>query len=541
MKWWFLWWLLLSLLFHKKSDSLDSCKEEDSGSNEDENQGSFPKCGLSEMISNKRPTVSDAKSCMEEVNSILSSGNGLDSTETIECLEQILEETQVNETVCMSFPHLVAVLLKPKCPFEGVEIHASDTEAALDQSVTNSKVNVRLPRELYAGTDNTIVFCMITWLQTNRTIFGAPGVLYENRLVGLSVRSKNISGLQERVTITMALSMDKNETKSPKCVFYDFSRKEYYSEGCLTLWDCGQSHITCSCDHLTYFGVLLVPADISPEDQEILKHISLIGCSLSVFALVITIFLFIVNRKVRADVAMKIHINLAVALILLNIHFMPSKAVADVSSTALCFYVAVSLHYSLLASFSWMALEGFHIYLLLVRVFNIYVKRYLLKLAVVGWGVPAVIVSLVMIIDRDAYGHVSVDSSNPNSTMICYITDDTVKLVTTVGVFALVFTFNVILFGVTVRRVLSSHPTNESDSARVKREISTVMGVVTLLGITWGLIFFSFGHLTTPGLYIFCILSSLQGFFIFLWFVMSLKKNRDSATKTSKETHTTNT
>ncbi|XP_056234283.1 adhesion G-protein coupled receptor G2-like isoform X2 [Seriola aureovittata] len=501
MKWWFLWWLLLSLLFHKKSDSLDSCKEEDSGSNEDENQGSFPKCGLSEMISNKRPTVSDAKSCMEEVNSILSSGNGLDSTETIECLEQILEETQVNETVCMSFPHLVAVLLKPKCPFEGVEIHASDTE----------------------------------------TIFGAPGVLYENRLVGLSVRSKNISGLQERVTITMALSMDKNETKSPKCVFYDFSRKEYYSEGCLTLWDCGQSHITCSCDHLTYFGVLLVPADISPEDQEILKHISLIGCSLSVFALVITIFLFIVNRKVRADVAMKIHINLAVALILLNIHFMPSKAVADVSSTALCFYVAVSLHYSLLASFSWMALEGFHIYLLLVRVFNIYVKRYLLKLAVVGWGVPAVIVSLVMIIDRDAYGHVSVDSSNPNSTMICYITDDTVKLVTTVGVFALVFTFNVILFGVTVRRVLSSHPTNESDSARVKREISTVMGVVTLLGITWGLIFFSFGHLTTPGLYIFCILSSLQGFFIFLWFVMSLKKNRDSATKTSKETHTTNT
>lgn len=83
---------------------------------------------------------------------------------------------------------------------------------------------------------------------------------------------------------------------------------------------------------------------------------------------------------------MKIHINLAIALILLNIHFLPSQAIGALSSTSLCFYMALGIHYSLLASFSWMALEGFHIYLLIVRVFNIYIKRYLLKLAVVGWG-----------------------------------------------------------------------------------------------------------------------------------------------------------
>ncbi len=83
---------------------------------------------------------------------------------------------------------------------------------------------------------------------------------------------------------------------------------------------------------------------------------------------------------------MKIHVNLVIALILLNVHFFPSQAVAELSNTGLCFYIALALNYSLLASFSWMALEGFHLYLLLVRVFNIYIRRYLLKLSLVGWG-----------------------------------------------------------------------------------------------------------------------------------------------------------
>ena len=92
------------------------------------------------------------------------------------------------------------------------------------------------------------------------------------------------------------------------------------------------------------------------------------------------------DRKLREDVSMKIHVNLAVALILLNLHFLPSHIVAAQSSTGLCLYMALFLHYSLLATFSWMALEGFHIYLLIVKVFNIYIKKYMLKLALVGWG-----------------------------------------------------------------------------------------------------------------------------------------------------------
>lgn len=83
---------------------------------------------------------------------------------------------------------------------------------------------------------------------------------------------------------------------------------------------------------------------------------------------------------------MRVHINLTIALILLNVHFLPSHTVATLSSSGICLYAALALHYSLLATFSWMAIEGFHLYLFLVRVFNIYIRKYLLKLSVVGWG-----------------------------------------------------------------------------------------------------------------------------------------------------------
>lgn len=52
---------------------------------------------------------------------------------------------------------------------------------------------------------------------------------------------------------------------------------------------------------------------------------------------------------------------------------------------------------------------------------------------------------------------------------------------------------------------------------RAKQDICSLLGITTLLGITWGLIFFSFGQLTTAALYPFSILNSLQGLLNLPW------------------------
>ncbi|XP_026234270.1 adhesion G-protein coupled receptor G5-like [Anabas testudineus] len=459
-------------------------------------------------------------------NSILTVGNSILPTGT--CCDIINALEELKKCLLNNLTSLCVSCYTPNSfPFTGFTINGN---------TINVDVIAQLPTELNAGPNNTIVFTMLSWSGTKGTIWGPPGIIYENRLIGLSVSDMKVSGLRERVNITMNVTTAINETQEPKCVFFNFSTCEYSSQGCLTLWKRGESHITCSCDHLTYFGVLMVTPSLSSKDKEILSYITVIGCSLSLVSLVTTVLLFITNGHMRADVSMKVHINLAVALILLNVHFLPSQQVAALSSTGHCLYMALALHYSLLATFSWMALEGVHLYILLVRVFNIYIRRYLLKLSVVGWGIPAVIVSLMVIIDRSIYGHVPLDSSNPNDTTICYITNYTVKIVSTEAVFGLVFMFNLIMLGVTVRRVIILRQKNEfgqSNGNRVKRNIFTLLGVTTLLGITWGLVFVS---LTIPGLYLFCILNSLQGFFIFLWFVMSLRKAVKSAAQTSSGT-----
>ncbi|XP_027137638.1 adhesion G-protein coupled receptor G5 isoform X2 [Larimichthys crocea] len=561
MKWWL---LVLSLVCHKitcknhhvtpnSQSKGQNNRVEGNTANPGKSQGNGPrevreKCKDDISMNGKSKGVKD---CMEDINGLLDTGNVDDTIEVMWNLKQILEETVETDTTSIHVGRLVAKVHRPKGPFKGLQISANENEAMSDETVTNSKVRVELPQELDVESNNTIVFCMLTWPETNGNLWRAQYNVYESRLVGLSVGGKNISGLQERVNITMTLTTAVNETQTPRCVFFNFSTKEYSSNGCQTVWERGWGNITCSCDHLTYFGILMVSTTLPEKDREIQTYITLIGCSLSLFGLVITVLLFITNRKVRADVSMKVHINLVIALILLNVHFLPSQVVAALSSTGACLYMALCLHYSLLATFSWMAVEGFHLYLLLVRVFNIYIRRYLLKLSVVGWvpcfipvpGVPAVIVSLVVIIDRDAYGHVPLDSDNSNSTTICYIRNDTVKMVTTVGLFGLVFIFNIIMLGVTVRRVVGLRRSKEygqSDCDRAKKDICTLLGVTILLGITWGLVFFSFGHLTVPGLYLFCILNSLQGFFIFLWFVMSLRKNKNSSPKTSSDAQSTN-
>ena len=79
--------------------------------------------------------------------------------------------------------------------------------------------------------------------------------------------------------------------------------------------------------------------------------------------------------------------NLHASVLLLNIAFLLSPVLATPPVPgAACVALAATLHYALLSCLTWMAIEGFNLYLLLGRVYNIYIRRYVLKLCAVGWG-----------------------------------------------------------------------------------------------------------------------------------------------------------
>lgn len=89
----------------------------------------------------------------------------------------------------------------------------------------------------------------------------------------------------------------------------------------------------------------------------------------------------------QGDSMTRIHMNLHASVLLLNVAFLlsPLPATPPVPGSA-CTAVAAILHFALLSCLTWTAIEGFNLYLLLGRVYNIYIRRYLLKLCAVGWG-----------------------------------------------------------------------------------------------------------------------------------------------------------
>uniref|UniRef100_A0AAV2LRR3 Uncharacterized protein n=1 Tax=Knipowitschia caucasica TaxID=637954 RepID=A0AAV2LRR3_KNICA len=487
----------------------------------------------------------EVKKFMENVLKSLDKGNISSLLEFARGLGRLNSATLVSATLVSVRNFLSYSYQKPSSAsnFEGLTLFSNATEISTEW-IQDFNVIAQLPRELPVDIFHRLSFIVIPLPQiaADQLVNSSDYLYNNNTLIGLSVMDAEVSGLRETVNISMNVSTLETVTHSPRCVFVNDSTQSELSldtYGCSTQWTPGQSYVVCSCDHLTFFGVLMITnkkttEDISAVDKKTLTYISFIGCSFSFCALLVAVGLFITNRKVRSDVSMKIHVNLVAALLLLNMHFLPNAATGiwtfSWPSPWLCFYLAIGLHFSLLSSFSWMAVEGFHLYLLLVKVFNINIRNYLLKVSLVGWGVPTVVVSIVVIIDRDFYGSVSLDQSN--STEMCFIRDDVVKAVSTMGLFGLVFLFNLFLLMVVVRKILSLRKSKQfgpNGSNRTKKDICTLLGVTTLLGTTWGLIFFSFGQLTTIGLYAFSILNSLQGVFILVWFAMSVLKIRKAS------------
>lgn len=92
------------------------------------------------------------------------------------------------------------------------------------------------------------------------------------------------------------------------------------------------------------------------------------------------------DRKLRRDYPAKILINLSAALLGLNLLFLLNPWLSSFNCDGLSVATAAIHHYLVLASFTWMGLEAMHMYLALIKVFNIYISSYMLKFCAVGWG-----------------------------------------------------------------------------------------------------------------------------------------------------------
>ncbi|NWY37745.1 AGRG3 protein, partial [Sylvia atricapilla] len=389
---------------------------------------------------------------------------------------------------------------------------------------------IHLPRAIFRSLASQTVPVVVTVLNIQQ--FGMfkeanqTGQVLDNTVVGITVGESSISGLQDPVQLTFTHG-ELPQSVTPQCVFWDPSKGQaggWSSSGCDT--QPGENGTVCSCDHLTFFTLLLNRA-LDGSTAKALMAVATVGCGVavafSIFTMAFCIFIrcrFKFEETVRINLGL--HMNLVGSLFLLNLAFLLNSGLSARTHPSACRVLGGLTHYCLLCCFTWTALEGCQLYLLFVKVLGIYIPHYLGKLCLVGWGFPVLVVGVAGGIG--SYGEYSIRTTDHGVIgHLCWITSEhlLVHYITNCGYFGLIFLFNMAIFGVVTHKSCSLQGTGAVQGYHKPWKVALVAaGLFCLLGATWALSFLSYGISSTAMLYIFTILNSLQGIFIFIWLVI---------------------
>ncbi|XP_053918139.1 adhesion G-protein coupled receptor G6 isoform X3 [Cuculus canorus] len=422
--------------------------------------------------------------------------------------------------------------------------NASEFQIDFDKDQTNAFASVVLPPSLLKNLSQD-EFEVISRAQF--TFFNKNGLFQDAEnpanltsfVVACSIGNLTIQDLQDYVKITIKHTKIQEDPK-PTCVFWDMNKNGggggWNPAGCQVDAESNENETVCLCNHLTHFGVLMdlqrTITQIDSQNTKVLTFITYIGCGISAIFSAATLLTYIAFEKLRRDYPSKILMNLSTALLFLNLIFLLDGWIASFDIDGLCIAVAALLHFFLLAAFTWMGLEAVHMYIALVKVFNTYIRRYILKFCIIGWGLPAVVIAIILasantntnnIYGKELYGR---DAYGQGGDDFCWIKNEVVFYVTCAGYFGIMFLMNVAMFIVVMVQICGRNGkrTNRSLKEEILRNLRSVVSLTFLLGMTWGFAFFAWGALTLPFLYLFSIFNSLQGLFIFV-FHCAMKEN----------------
>eukprot|EP00057_Strongylocentrotus_purpuratus_P010657 XP_011665131.1 PREDICTED: uncharacterized protein LOC578355 [Strongylocentrotus purpuratus] len=291
----------------------------------------------------------------------------------------------------------------------------------------------------------------------------------------------------------------------------------------------GDTNVTC---HATdesgnvgrcVFVVTVQAADISREEgsfeqEQAYTVLTYIGCGISIVSLLVTLATYLSNRVLRGKQTNQIFICLCLTLLCLYLSFIVMMSLDSAKrqyqvKAGPCGFITALVHYFVLSSLTWMGVEGYNTYLIIVKIFDTYIPRFMLKAGGVAWGIPALIVIVTGAIAEDKYAHGDV----------CFL-----ELWAQIGglliPMTIILLFNVVIFALIVRQLMKS----SNLAGRVKKEakverrenikrVQNAICILLLLGLTWITGYFlmirEFSQVVEP---IFIILNSFQGLFIFL-------------------------
>ena len=287
---------------------------------------------------------------------------------------------------------------------------------------------------------------------------------------------------------------------------------------------------------------VIEPNITAKTESRILWYFTVIGFSVSVFALVLTLVIHSIFGEMRRPLPGKNLMSLCLALTLAQFTWM--LGTGDTDKPTFCTTVAAVIHYLFLVSFACMAIIAFDTR----RTFSSQISRapgisiggqnkniLFLKYTCLAWGLPMLFVGGCVILDH--FQVVFIGYGNEDA---CWLVSSDGKIIVFAVPIASVLLYNIGAFSHTIWAINSARKqTIRVKSARQDQKVvlKIYLRLVTLMGFTW---FFSFSaeliHKTL--IYPFVALTAIQGVFIFVAFVCKtrvLKLIKDSFPRSRKD------
>ncbi|CAM5169637.1 unnamed protein product [Eretmochelys imbricata] len=330
-----------------------------------------------------------------------------------------------------------------------------------------------------------------------------------SRVVGRAVGDGRPMNLSKPVNFTLRHRQAKKEEEEARCVHWKFiAGKGTWAEGGCKSLQTNSTHTICGCDHLSSFALLMGHTGV--EESYPLTVVTYVGLTFSLLYLLLAILTFLLCHSIR-NVSTSLHLQLCLCLFLADLLFL--TAVTRTRSRVVCAVIAGFLHYLFLAGFSWMFLEGLHLFLTVrnLKVVNYtsasrFKKRFMYPF---GYGFPALVVAISAAVNPGGYG-----TSNH-----CWLSLERGFHWSFLGPVCAIILINLTFFIVTLwilRDKLSS--LNEDVSTLKDTRLLTFKAIAQLfiLGCTWSFGLLQVGPAATVMAYLFTTVNSLQGAFIFL-------------------------
>eukprot|EP00118_Oscarella_pearsei_P023500 m.282150 g.282150 ORF g.282150 m.282150 type:complete len:264 (+) comp40651_c0_seq67:4139-4930(+) len=183
-----------------------------------------------------------------------------------------------------------------------------------------------------------------------------------------------------------------------------------------------------------------------------------------------------------------------------------------------CTATALLLHYFWLTTSFWMSVEAVNMYISLVKVFGMYVHRFVLKAGIFAWGSPLAVVAVTALVTKmKSYSKTANDKTCRMTGQAFYYSF--------YAILGAVLLFNLVVFVLLMIRLAPKEEVTRIQRKNKSSRAKMGIAITVLLGLSWVFGMISIdeddglaGTMQLVFQYLFAITASLQGFLIFVFY-----------------------